>query len=108
MAPAGVHGGDEKKVVSAGSWRSRLREAVERTGRKHAAIAWESGIAPGTLSRILTGKIQHPSLPVIVRLAQTCGETVGWLLGERTYQLSAEDRRRIRTAAAILDRVTRE
>jgi transcriptional regulator with XRE-family HTH domain len=84
-------------------WRERLRIAVESDGRKQAAIAWDAGIAPETLNRILNGA--HPHLETVARIAQACGTTVGWLLDERA-SLSVAERRTLRAAAAIIGRVT--
>jgi DNA-binding phage protein len=89
-------------------WRERLRETVERSGTKHAAIAWNAGIAPETLSRILSGDHRHPRFETVVRITHACGETVGWLLAEDGFALSAEETRRVRTAAVILERATKE
>lgn len=55
-------------------WRERLRLAVEQDGRKQAAIAWEAGIAPETLSRILSGS--QPHLETVARVAHACGTTL--------------------------------
>lgn len=87
-------------------WRSRLRLAVARDGRKQAAIAWQAGIATETLSRILTGRSARPQLETVARVAHACGVTVGWLLNER-YAFTDDERRELRSAAAILERVTK-
>lgn len=83
-------------------WRVRLRRAVDATGKKHSYIAEEAGINPTTLSRILTGRMM-PNFGTVVRLAHVCGETVGWVLGERGYCLSAEQIAKARTVAFVLD-----
>ena len=86
-------------------WRARLREAIERSGKTHGAIAAEAGIDPTTLSRILNGHMQ-PRFGTVVRIAHACGETVGWLLGEYGYSLSAEERERLRDAAVTIVNAT--
>ena len=88
------------------NWRERLRASVQRSGKKHSIIALDAGIAPETLSRILNGAHQHPGFETIVRITHACGETVGWMLQERGYTLSADQVRALRQAAAVLDRVT--
>ena len=88
------------------AWRARLREAVARSGRKHAAIAWDARIAEGTLSRILTGAHAHPRMETIAAIAHACGETVGWVLGERGYTFSAFEVDRLQEAASIIQEVT--
>jgi transcriptional regulator with XRE-family HTH domain len=74
--------------------------AVERDGRKQAAIAWQAGIAPETLSRVLNGA--RPHLDTIARIAGACGVTVGWLLNEHGYALTDAQRRTLRAAAVVI------
>jgi transcriptional regulator with XRE-family HTH domain len=88
----------------ASSWRDRLRLAVAQDGRKQAAIAWQAGIAPETLSRILNGS--QPQLETVARIAHACGTTVGWLLSERGHALSIDQRRQLREAAAVIIKAT--
>jgi transcriptional regulator with XRE-family HTH domain len=82
-------------------WRARLVSAVWRSGKKHRIIAEDAGITPSTLSRILNGRSQ-PHFEVVVRIAQAVGENVGHLLGEQSFELSSEQRAKVRTAAGIL------
>lgn len=87
-------------------WRERLREAIDRTGRKHSTIAWDAGVDPCTLSNILSGKIKSPSFQNVVRLTHAAGETVGWILGEYGYSVSDDERKHLRDAAATILEVT--
>jgi transcriptional regulator with XRE-family HTH domain len=87
-------------------WRERLRLAVEQDGRKQAAIAWDAGIAPETISRILNGTHARPQLETVARIARALGVTVGWLLNERRA-FTDEQRRKLRRAAAILIEATK-
>src|ERR1044071_7511678 len=73
-------------------WRDRLRAAIVRTGLKQSAIAEAAGVAPGTLSRILTGRLGNPSFETVVRIAHVCNESVGWIFGERGFMLSSQQR----------------
>jgi len=83
----------------------RLREAVDRTGKKYSAVAHAAGIAPATLSRILTGTMYKPSFDTVMRIARATGESVGWILGERAYAFSYEQRELLRRAAATIRKV---
>jgi transcriptional regulator with XRE-family HTH domain len=83
-------------------WRDRLRDAVNRTGKKHSHIAEQAGITATSLSRILNGWHRDPKFGTIVRLAHACGEHVGYILGEQPFSLSGEQRAKVRTAAGIL------
>src|SRR4051794_2090964 len=83
-------------------WRERLRAAIRKTGRRQNAIAEEAGISATTLSKILTGRHADPGLSVVVRIVHACGEHVGYILGEQPFNLSGEQRHKVRTAARIL------
>jgi hypothetical protein len=89
-------------------WRDRLRVAVERSGQKHAAIAWAAGIAPETLSRVLNAVHAQPAFDTVVHIVHATGHTVGWLLAERGYSLSPDDVKRLRAAAETIEALTRE
>jgi transcriptional regulator with XRE-family HTH domain len=80
--------------------------AVSRSGMKQSIIADDAGVTPATLSRILNGR-SHPRFDVVVRIAQAVGENVGYLLGERGFSLSREERAKVQTAAVILIDLTR-
>lgn len=83
-------------------WRARLKLAVQVSGRKHAAIAWDAGITAVTLSRILTGSHAHPRFETIVNITHAVGENVGWILHETRAPLSAEETEKMREIAAFL------
>jgi len=84
-------------------WRQRLRAAVARSGKKQSAIARDAGVAPETLSRVLTATLAHPSFDIVVRIARAVNENVGWLLGERAFSLSADEQKQLRKASRILE-----
>jgi len=83
-------------------WRERLREAVKASGKKQAVIAWETGMTQESVSRILNAQHVRPSFDTIVRITHAAGETVGWLLEEPGFTLTAEQRAKVRTAGVIL------
>lgn len=88
-------------------WRDRLRKAVERSGRKYAAIAWDAGISPETLSRILNTPQINPHFDTVVRLAQALKVRLGWLVGEPIGpELTAEDEKVLRAVLALVEDVT--
>src|ERR1044071_485087 len=92
------------KSEQSSEWRTRLREAVDRSGKKHSAIARDAGIHPETLSRVLTSGMTRPSFDVVVRITHAAGESVGWVLGEPAFALSFEQRELLRRAAATIRR----
>lgn len=84
------------------NWRERLRAAVEKSGRKHSAVARDAGVAAGTLSRILNGRMQ-PTFDTVVRIARAVNENVGWLLDERGFALSGDEQKQLRKVVRFLD-----
>jgi SOS-response transcriptional repressor LexA len=85
------------------NWRERLRVAIEKSGKKHSAIARDAGVAPETLSRILNAAHAHPSFDTIVRIARAVNENVGWLLDERGFALSGDEQKQLRKVVGFLD-----
>lgn len=88
-------------------WRKRLREAIDGSGMKHSIVAMDAGITPESLSRLLTGESKRPTFQTIVNVTHAAGQTVGWLLEERGYTFSAEERAKLREAAVIIRDATR-
>ncbi|PYQ29517.1 MAG: hypothetical protein DMF56_11160 [Acidobacteria bacterium] len=90
-------------LVKEVDWRKRLRDAVVRSGRKQSWIAKEAGIAPETLSRVLTSSLSNPSFDVVIRIARALNESVGWLLDERGFSLSTDEQKQLREVVRFLD-----
>jgi len=88
------------------NWRERLRDAVNRSGKKHSILAEDAGITPATLSRVLTGAHGHPRFETVMRIAQAAGERVGWVCGEEGFYLDNHQRAKVRTVACILMEMT--
>jgi transcriptional regulator with XRE-family HTH domain len=86
-------------------WRRRLRELVCRNGRSQGDVAARAGVTEETLSRILTGETGDPKLTTLMAIVQASGGTLGWVLGEPTYTLSADERDKLLAAAAIIREV---
>jgi transcriptional regulator with XRE-family HTH domain len=91
-----------KQRAGLADWRERLRRAIFKTGRTQRAVAEEAEITASTLSRILTGSHAEPKFSTVIRIVHACGEHVGYILGEQPFNLSGEQRAKVRTAAGIL------
>ena len=87
-------------------WRERLRQAVRDAGRKQADLAYEAGMTPETLSRILSAEHVRPSFESIAKIAHAAGVSVGWVLEEPGFSLTDEQRARVRTAGVLLLNLT--
>lgn len=68
----------------------RLEAAIRASGKPRKVVAKDAGIAPETLSRLISGENANPTYDVLVRVARAANTTVGALNGE-SIQLSAED-----------------
>lgn len=73
-------------------WRARLRQAIDATGKEDKTVAADAGIAPETLSRILSGEIQDTGIETMIALATATNVTVGWLLGEEPFSTADQPR----------------
>jgi transcriptional regulator with XRE-family HTH domain len=71
-------------------WVDRLREAVEAKG-KHGGVAMEAGVDASALSDILRRETDNPKLQTLIRVCAVCGVTVGWVLGEKGFELGPAD-----------------
>jgi SOS-response transcriptional repressor LexA len=85
------------------TWRDRLRAAIARSGKKHSVIARDAGVAPETLSRILTAAHQQPSIETVARIAHAVNENLGWLFDEPGFTLSVDEQRELRKVVRFLD-----
>jgi phage repressor protein C with HTH and peptisase S24 domain len=103
MQAASMIRGDTMQYLPPVSWRERLRAAVDASGRKQSAIAEQAGVAPETLSRVLSGVHAQPSFDTIVRIAHSVGENVGTLIGEPAFLLDAEQRADVRRVIEYLE-----
>lgn len=88
------------------AWRWRLRDAIDQSGRTHAAVAEAAGIAPETLSRLLNNDHSRPWLYTVVRIPHEVGVSVGWLLGEEAFRIGPTEREELRHAAEVILNLT--
>jgi len=71
-------------------WVDRLREAVSATG-KQSAVAAKADVDESALSDILRRKTDNPRLQTLIRVCAVCNVTVGWVLGEKGFELGPAD-----------------
>lgn len=86
----------------------RLRNAMESRQLWQSKLSELSGVPEETLSRILTRVTLDPRVITLQKLAGPLEVTVGWLLGEKGYEVSGEDRSQLNTAVTLLERLLRE
>jgi transcriptional regulator with XRE-family HTH domain len=71
-------------------FRDRLRAAVERAASRKDVYG--DGVSEGGLSKILSGEVENPRIFTVKSIADRLGVTVGELLGETGFELTAADR----------------
>jgi transcriptional regulator with XRE-family HTH domain len=71
-------------------WVDRLRQAVDAKG-KHSAVAAQAGVDESALSDILRRKTDNPKLQTLIKVCAVCEVTVGWVLGEKGFELGPAD-----------------
>ena len=59
---------------------ARIREAMDRTGKKQADLVRETGLDRGSISSYLSGKYE-PKQKAIYKLAKALDVSEAWLLG---------------------------
>jgi hypothetical protein len=79
------------------------RASPKRSGKKHSVVAWEAGINPATLSRILNAGHGSPALETVVRIIHAVDESVGALLcDEQGFALTTAETKQIQQSIQIL------
>ena len=96
----------EVEVTFPAGWRERLRQAVRESGRKQSAIAWDIGMTPESVSRILSAQHARPSFESIAKIARAAGVSLGWVMEEPGFNLTDEQRAKVRTAGVLLLNLT--
>ncbi len=86
----------------------RLRDAMEKRGLWQSKLAALAGVPDETLSRILTRATQDPRVLTLKKIAEPLDVTVGWLLGEKGYEISGDDRIELRRIITLAERLLRE
>jgi len=99
--------GTTVQYVPCGSWRERLRAAVDASGRTQNAIASAAGVNQETLSRVLSGIHVQPGFDTVVRITHALGENLGTLLDEPAFLLDAEQRAEVRRVIDYLQAAVR-
>src|ERR1043166_2138890 len=71
-------------------WVDRLRQAVDAKG-KHHIVAREAKVDVSALSDILRRETDNPKLQTLIKGCAVCEVTVGWVLGEKGFELGPAD-----------------
>lgn len=70
-------------------WREKLRYYIEKSGWSQRELAKKVGVAPQTISRILTGA-QNPSFELVLKICDTIKITPEMLLEEKAPSLDLQ------------------
>ena len=75
---------------------SRLRDLLAQRRLTQSRVAELADIPNETLNRIVKGTTTNPRVETLGKIADALGVTVGWLLGEKGFEFSHEDRAELR------------
>jgi SOS-response transcriptional repressor LexA len=75
---------------------ARLQQRLEERGLTQTRVAELAGVPDETVSRIVSGKTKNPRVFTLSKIARVLGVTVGWILGERGFEFSPEQRAELR------------
>jgi transcriptional regulator with XRE-family HTH domain len=97
------HGARPDALITSASrdLATRLRLAIRTAGKTQSIVSRESGVPEETISRIVTGDTPNPQVHTLKRLAPSIGVTVGWLLGEATAPITAQEQRALLAAIEV-------
>ncbi len=76
-----------------------IRVRLAARGWKQAKLAEVSGVYEIAISKIMTRTTREPKRRTIVKIAHAFGETVGAFLGEKGFDLDADDQQYLRKIA---------
>lgn len=83
---------------------ARISALLKAKGWTQARLAAEAEVSEEALSKIITGTTADPLHSSITRIAHALGETVGSLLGEKGFDLTAADQQFVRELIAWANR----
>ncbi len=75
---------------------SRLRDLLDQRRMTQSRVAELAGLPNETVNRIVKGTTTNPGVDTLGKIADALGVTVGWLLGEKGFEFSPDDRAELR------------
>src|SRR5688572_4654376 len=75
---------------------SRLQVLLDERRLTQSRVAELAGLPNETVSRIVNGTTRNPGVGTLAKMANALGVTVGWILGEKGFEFSADDRVELR------------
>lgn len=75
---------------------SRLRDLLDERRLTYSQVAELTGVTEETVGRIMRGTTKSPGADTLAKIADGLGVTVGWILGEKGFEFSTNDRIELR------------
>ncbi|HEY0139742.1 MAG TPA: LexA family transcriptional regulator [Thermoanaerobaculia bacterium] len=82
---------------------SRLRELLDQRNLPQARLAELAGLPEETVGRIVNGVTKNPRIQTLMKLAVALDVSVGWLLGEKGFEISPKNRTQMRQFIGLLE-----
>lgn len=85
----------------------RLREAMEKAGKKQADLVRETGLDRGSISSYLSGKYE-PKQKAIFKLSKALNVSEGWLLGFDISMARTDEQKKNDQLAQLIVRMRKD
>jgi transcriptional regulator with XRE-family HTH domain len=82
---------------------SRLRGLLEQRALTQTRVAELAGLPNETVNRIVKGTTKNPGVYTTLRIARALDVTLGWLVGEKGFEFSAEKRAELRRIVTFFE-----
>jgi len=74
----------------------RLQDLLDQRQLTRSRVAELAGLPDETVNRIVSGTTTNPRIETLAKIAYALNVTIGWILGEKGFELSTEDRAELR------------
>jgi SOS-response transcriptional repressor LexA len=74
----------------------RLRDLLDQRRLTQSKVAELAGLPNETVNRIVKGTTTNPGIDTLAKIADALNVPVGWILGEKGFEFSPEDRAELR------------
>src|SRR5688500_8531808 len=74
----------------------RLRDLLDQRRLTQSKVAELAGLPNETVNRIVKGTTTNPGIDTLAKIADALNVPVGWILGEKGFEFSTDDRAELR------------
>lgn len=74
----------------------RLQDLLDERQLSRSRVAELAGLPDETVNRIVSGSTTNPRIETLAKIAHALNVTIGWILGEKGFEFSPENRTELR------------